>query len=253
VTPSSEPTFLKVVLTHFVPCFFVGAILLLAAKQAGLPDLLPQNGVGDLAGGALNGLAVAGLITIFHLRRNLTARRSAIGRVPVSRAFIRKTALAGFLGGAADVLLTTGSWTVLALSAIIWTILVWNLRTFIRRTEIMLRPGSVITWEDVGELLRIYLTTLIGFTLVNAALDGLHILAGAPPAFGFPDNGDSLVNALYFTVVTMTTLGFGDFVPRTGDAKGLLIIQSLLSYFMFALMVGIITRGVTGKRPSDRE
>ncbi|WP_316897436.1 potassium channel family protein [Pseudodesulfovibrio indicus] len=253
MTPSSEQTFLTVALTHFVPCFFVGAILLLAAKGTGLPDVFPKDVAGELARSALNGLAVAGLIAAFHLRRNQTARRNATDRATVSRSFIRRAALAGFLAGAADVLLTTGIWTILALTAIIWTILIWNLRTFIRHAGDMLRPGSVITWGDVGELLRIYLTTLIGFTLVNAALDGLHVLAGAEPAFSFNGNGDGFVNALYFTVVTMTTLGFGDIVPRTWDAKWLLIVQSLLSYFMFALMVGIITRGVTGRTRPDKE
>lgn len=243
----AKSTFLGVAATHFVPCIFAGSILLLAARGLSLPGVPPGGIAGGLIRGVLNGLAVAWLVTAFHRRNNrLRERRGAGARALASAAHIRRAGLTGFLAGGAGVLLTAGIWPIMALTTVIWAILIWNLRSFLRHIGEMLRPGSVITWYDVGELLRIYLTMLLGFTLVNAALDGLHVLAGAHHAFGFYGSGDGFINALYFTVVTMTTLGFGDIVPLTWDAKALLIVQSLLSYFMFALMVGIITRGVTG-------
>lgn len=252
-TPAKS-TFLGVAATHFVPCIFAGAILLLAARGLPLPPgFLPGGIAGELIRGVFNGLAVAGLVTAFHRRNNRLRERGGAGTRPlVSAAHIRRAGLTGFLAGSSGVLLTAGIWPIMALAAIIWAILVWNLRSFIRHIGGMLRPGSVITWCDVGELLRIYLTMLLGFTLLNAALDGLHILAGAHHAFGFHGSGDGFINALYFTVVTMTTVGFGDIVPLTWDAKALLVVQSLLSYFMFALMVGIITRGVTGATGPDK-
>ena len=73
-----------------------------------------------------------------------------------------------------------------------------------------------------------------------------HILAKTPEPFGFGHGeGELFLNALYYTVVSMTTLGFGDIVPVTWDGKLLLIFQCLVSYVMFALMIGIVTRGVT--------
>ncbi|OIQ49463.1 voltage-gated potassium channel [Pseudodesulfovibrio hydrargyri] len=242
--------FVRVWLTHFVPAFFVGAVLLLTVKDLPAPSLIPVGGAGDLVKAVLNGAAVALAVLLFHRWRNRRMRNLWPSASAVyAGAKLRCSALVGFLAGAADILLTLSEWGVLFLALLVLSVLVWNLRVFTRRSVSLLRPGSEITWADVNELLRVYLATLIGFTLVNAAVDGLHALAGITPPFDFASAGGELfLNALYYTVVTMTTLGFGDIVPRTWDGKILLIVQSLTSYFMFAFMIGIITRGVTSGR-----
>ena len=53
-----------------------------------------------------------------------------------------------------------------------------------------------------------------------------------------------LADYLYFSVVVMTTLGFGDIYPATTAARIIVAMQCLTSYVMFALMIGIITRGI---------
>jgi voltage-gated potassium channel len=242
-----ESLFVRVWLTHFVPAFFVGAVFLLSVKDLPAPSLIPAGGAGDLVKAVLNGAVVSLAVLLFHRWRDRRMRHlwpDASAAYAGSR--LRCAALVGFLAGAADILLTLSEWGILFLAVLVLSVLIWNLRAFTRRSVALLRPGSEITWEDVNELLRIYLATLIGFSLVNAAVDGLHVLAGITPPFDFTAGGGELfLNALYYTVVTMTTLGFGDIVPSTWDGKVLLIIQSLTSYFMFAFMIGIITRGVT--------
>ncbi|WP_338668340.1 potassium channel family protein [Pseudodesulfovibrio methanolicus] len=255
MTHHREPLFVQVWLTHFVPCFFAGAVLLLTAGRLPLPRLLPDGAAADPLRSALNGAAVALITLLYHRWRNRRIQRYWPDAVAIYTGIrLRRAVLVGFLAGAADILLTLNEWGVLFLAALILSVLGWNLRAFALRALTLLRPHGRITWADVNELLRIYLATLIGFTLVNAALDGLHVLAGNPPPFNFmAGGGEPFLNALYYTVVTMTTLGFGDIVPRTWDGKVLLIIQSLLSYFMFAIMVGIITRGVTGAGGRDKD
>jgi voltage-gated potassium channel len=245
-----DSLFIRVWLTHFVPAFFAGAVTLLTLKDLPVPRMIPADWTGDMIKAALNGAAVALLVLLFHHGRNRRIRRYwADVMAAYTGTRLRCAVLVGFLAGAADILLTLSEWGVLFLAVLVLSVLIWNLRAFTRRSVSLLRPGSGVTWSDVSELLRIYLATLIGFTLVNAAVDGLHVLAGAAPPFDFAAAGGELfLNALYYTVVTMTTLGFGDIVPRTWDGKVLLIIQSLLSYFMFAFMIGIITRGVTSTR-----
>ncbi|HKI81968.1 MAG TPA: potassium channel family protein [Pseudodesulfovibrio sp.] len=245
-----DSLFVRVWLTHFVPAFFAGAVLLLTFKDLPAPRLIQADLAGNLLKAVFNGAATTLAVLLFHRWRNRRIRNLWPDATAVyTGSRLRCAAMVGFLAGAADILLTLSEWGVLFLAVLVLSVLVWNLRAFARRSMALLRPDSEITWADVNELLRIYLATLIGFTLVNAAADGLHILTGSTPPFDFmAEGGELFLNALYYTVVTMTTLGFGDIVPGTWDGKVLLIIQSLLSYFMFAFMIGLITRGVTSGR-----
>lgn len=244
-------TFTEVAFTHFVPCLFIGVALLFL-----LDALFPRNIVvalsddmfstADFAIAALDGLFVAAIIFLFHTRRNRRLRKlKAVSRLEASPKRIVYAVAVGFISGAFDVLLGLHNEGIMALTFIVLGILIWHLRIFAVTIVDMLRPGNVATWGEVAELLRIYLTMLAGFTLVNATLEGAHLMAGQPAPFGFTINGgDIFLNSLYYTVVTMTTLGFGDIVPTTWDGKLLLIFQCMAGYVMFALMIGIITRGV---------
>ncbi len=247
----TNTTFKHIAFTHFVPCFFLGVISLLF-----LLSLLPNPFYAQVADGhfdtidavlgVINGLFVASLAACFHVYRN---RRIQSGKLlffnPMPKKGMAKAAVVGFAGGAFEVLFGMLNAGIILLTLLVLIILVWHLRVFAKDVQRMLKPGNHATWGEVAELMRIYLTMMAGFTLLNATLEVAHILMGTPPPFGFgAEEGQFFLNSLYFTVVTMTTLGFGDIVPQTWDGKLLLIFQTLAGYIMFALMVGIITRGV---------
>lgn len=241
----------QVAFTHFVPCFFMGTVLLYLMDTFFPDELIRLLSDGmfsriDYITGASNGLILAAIVVAYHLHRNRYLRKKgAHSRFQASRKTIRQAALVGFVSGVFDVLLILHSEGIIIVTVFVVMILGWHLKIFSRRMVEMLRPGAVATWRDVSELFRIYLTMLAGFTLLNATLEGAHLLAGTPTPFNFADHGgDIFLNSLYYTVVTMTTLGFGDIVPKTWDGKLFLIFQCLVSYVMFALVVGIVTRGV---------
>jgi len=250
---ANEPTFRQVAFTHFVPGFFLGVISLFLFKDAipalSLHLLLDDRiDVVDLAAGLINGLFVALVMAGFHWSRNRRAGnlpwRANVIQGP--KVLLRRMEV-GFLAGALDILFGLQSEGILALTAMVLFILAGHVRVFVRHTARVLLPGHSATWHDVGELARIYMTMLAGFTLVNASLEATHLMLGGSAPFGFgQDEGELFLNSLYYTVVSMTTLGFGDIVPVTWDGKLTLIIQSLVSYVMFGLMIGIITRGVSG-------
>ncbi len=255
---SSKTTFLSVAFTHFVPCFFLGVISLYIVRaflpELELRELVDSNlDLTDILFGTVNGLIVAGTVAIFHLLRNRRARSAALLPVkPVNTKVIQYGVLVGFLGGSFDIAFGLHNGGILVLTLMVLCILIWHLRIFAHDMTAMLRPGNHATWTEVAELLRIYMNMLAGFTLINATLEVAHLLAGRTPPFGFGSvEGELFINSLYYTVVTMTTLGYGDIVPKTWDAKLLLIFQCLASYVMFALMIGIITRGVVSSREKE--
>jgi len=246
-----QSTLLNATLTHYVPSLFFGVVTLYILSKAFPQTFLSElndnslNSV-DLLFSGLNGLVVAAAVVIFHQRRNAYLRKThAALRTLADRATFFHSAVVGFFAGTSGVLLGAYNEGIIALTVLVLAILIWHLRTFIHYIPIMLKPGNIATWGDVSRLLTTYFNMLAGFTLLNATLEGIHLMAKITPPFAFSaDNGDIFLNSLYYTVVTMTTLGFGDFVPQTWDGKLLLIFQCLVSYFMFALVIGIITRGV---------
>ena len=254
-----KTTFWQVAFTHFVPCFFLGVISLYCLRamlsEMALSRLVDNTLQGtDIAVGTINGAFVAVIVLFFHWQRNYRHRTGrSLFVFQTNGRTIAYGMVVGFMAGAFDILFGLHNEGIIILTLIVLFLLLWHLRIFTRSVVDMLKPGSHATWREVSELLRIYLTMLAGFTLVNATLEVGHMLAGTTLPFDFGRaDGELFLNSLYYTVVTMTTLGYGDFVPRTGDAKLLLVFQCLISYAMFALMIGIITRGVANvKTPTD--
>lgn len=51
----------------------------------------------------------------------------------------------------------------------------------------------------------------------------------------------SIPTSMYWTVVTMTTVGFGDIAPQTNAGRGVTVIMMLLGYSMLVVPTGIVT------------
>lgn len=60
----------------------------------------------------------------------------------------------------------------------------------------------------------------------------------------FKDNIEfTIVNSIYFTCVTITTLGYGDITPYTDVGKILVALQALLGFIVLSLfMASVINR-----------
>lgn len=85
--------------------------------------------------------------------------------------------------------------------------------------------------------IMILLTVLIGVMLVSAGAARC-----IPDGFKAGDAIKTLdpFDALYFTVISMTTVGFGDIVPVTPFAKALAIFNAIFGLIMFAGLVSVI-------------
>ncbi len=58
-----------------------------------------------------------------------------------------------------------------------------------------------------------------------------------------PDNFDTFFNALYWAVVTLTTVGYGDVYPMTDFGRIISMISAFVGIAIVALPTGIITAG----------
>ena len=73
-------------------------------------------------------------------------------------------------------------------------------------------------------------------SLIASCLDGY---GGDPTAFS-----DSYWRMLYFSVVVITTVGFGDIVPMTGAARALVAVEAIVGL----LLVGLFLNSIAGRR-----
>ena len=63
----------------------------------------------------------------------------------------------------------------------------------------------------------------------------LTILVGSTTFYSNVENW-SIIDALYFSVMTMSTIGYGDFVPTTDNSKIFTIIFTFLSVGLFVAL-----------------
>jgi voltage-gated potassium channel len=92
--------------------------------------------------------------------------------------------------------------------------------------------------------IQVFLFTVITIVLVVGAL--MHVVEG--PANGFT----SIPMGIYWAVVTLTTVGFGDLTPQTPLGRFFATVVMLLGYGIIAVPTGIVTAEMTravGRHP----
>jgi len=99
-----------------------------------------------------------------------------------------------------------------------------------------------------AEFLRI--SSDYGRSLFRWALWTLAVIIGFGLTFTFwPDNVKGIsggLDGIYFSVVTFTTLGFGDIYPATVLGKVLVMAEVVVGYIMGGVFIAILTRRVLG-------
>ena len=97
----------------------------------------------------------------------------------------------------------------------------------------LLRAVMISIMHDIEFriLLFLLLTLLVGATLFYSSVEGW-----------------SIIDALYFSVMTMSTIGSSDLVPTTTWAKSFTIIFSILSIGFFAAVIANIVANVLERK-----
>jgi voltage-gated potassium channel Kch len=108
--------------------------------------------------------------------------------------------------------------------------------------------GAAIDAEHLYAALSGYLLAGLFFGLlywvVEDAWTGSFAVSGASVAPG----QFSLANGIYFSFVTLATLGYGDVVPQTEIARGLAILEAVSGQLYLAVMVARLVSLYVGER-----
>jgi voltage-gated potassium channel len=87
--------------------------------------------------------------------------------------------------------------------------------------------------ERIFAALDAYLMIGLMFAICYAVLDKVD-----PASFGSPSEIDlTMDRAIYFSFVTIATLGYGDIVPLGGLARGLAILEAVTGQMYLAVLV----------------
>jgi voltage-gated potassium channel len=230
--------------THYIGAVFAGLLLYDALKMRfgteGETDPV-ITGVVTL----IDGLVIALLTLLLHWVASLTSRRTSPFE---KRADLWMAVLVAFVaGGTATAFRETASTGYFSLSAITLILTGLYVTVWFRRVARILSPEVYATWTDVIYLVAVYATLIAAFTILHLTLS---VSQGAGTYNG---NQNTLFDFLYFSVVVMTTLGFGDIAPAAGWAKFLVMVQCLTSYLMLALLIGVMTKGVLPPKRVEEE
>ena len=120
------------------------------------------------------------------------------------------------------------------------------LRVFrvLRLSEFVSEARSLVTaLRSSGRKITIFVGTVLTIQVIIGAL--MYLIEG--PEHGFT----SIPQGIYWAIVTMTTVGFGDLVPQTAAGKMLASAVMIMGYGIIAVPTGIVTVEMTLQRRTD--
>ncbi|HJS56867.1 MAG TPA: potassium channel family protein [Vicinamibacteria bacterium] len=172
---------------------------------------------------------------------NLVAAIASVGReqrthstlIGVGVAYLGVRALQAVLGVAALLPVSEGLWIGACVVAMATT------------ARYAFRPGSVDA-ERIFAALDAYLlaglTFGVGYWLIETSLPGSF--RGSAPQLGLDDS-------IYFSFVTIATLGYGDIVPVSGPARALTILEAVGGQMYLAVLVARLVSLHATRGPAD--
>lgn len=114
-----------------------------------------------------------------------------------------------------------------------------------------LRPGEVGT-EQVYAALSGYLLIGLVFAVLYFAVD--RFLPGSlGPAGAAPAGPVALNEMIYFSFVTLATLGYGDIVPHSDLARGLAVLEAITGQLYIAVLVATLISSYTQSRGTPNQ
>jgi voltage-gated potassium channel Kch len=122
-----------------------------------------------------------------------------------------------------------------------------------RILAVVLRSGqvtldSIFASVVVYQLIGIFVASVYTLTML-ADPDGLQLPgSGPPPAFGIVQ-----IDMIYFSFVTLATLGYGDIVPVSSFARSIAVTEALVGQFYVAVVVALLIGAYVSQKLESHE
>lgn len=94
--------------------------------------------------------------------------------------------------------------------------------------------------------ITVFLLTVLSIVLIVGSL--MYLIEGTQPDTGYTD----IPTSIYWTIVTMTTVGYGDITPQTVAGKFLASLIMIIGYGIIAVPTGIVTAEISAANYQKR-
>ncbi|MDT3320352.1 ion transporter [Shewanella sp. SP1S2-4] len=145
--------------------------------------------------------------------------------------------------GIVDLLSVLPSYLALLIPGANFTLVIRILRLFrIFRVLKLLRylsEGNVLLRAMMQSSRKVFIFFFSVSLIVMVLSAVMYVVEG-------PDNGfSSIPKAVYWTIVTITTVGYGDITPKTGLGQAIAAFTMLIGYSIIAIPTGILTAEIS--------
>ncbi len=173
-----------------------------------------------------------GLFTIEYVLRLISAERAR----QYARSFFGIVDLLAVLPGFVGLLIPGGqALVVIRLLRVLRVFRVLKLAQFVGGERLLISALR----SSAYKIAVFVIAVMVVVTLVGAAM---YVLEGADAGFS------SIPRGVYWAIVTVTTVGFGDITPQTTVGQMLAAALMILGYGVIAVPTGIVTAEITGGR-----
>lgn len=104
-------------------------------------------------------------------------------------------------------------------------------------------------WKIIKNRLTSVFITYIGVILF---FSGLYRWVSDNIDKSFSTSIETTLDAIYFSVVTITTLGYGDITPKSSISKIFVMVESILGVLFLAIMIGLVISTSLSQRPAKQ-